>query len=115
VHRHLGPGYGEAVYSNALAIELDARGIAFERPKQVQVFYKDECVGSGEVDLFVGAMLVVELKTVESFAPVHIAQVISYLKALKRPLGLLINFRVAMLKDGVKRVAFTAASGGHYE
>ena len=108
VHRHLGPGYNEAVYGNALEIELNARNIPFERDKQVEVVYKGESVGKGEVDFFVGGMLAVELKTVESFAPIHLAQVIFYLKSLNRPLGLLINFRVSMLKDGVKRVAYSA-------
>ena len=108
VHRHLGPGYIEAVYGNALEIEMNARNIPFERHKEVEVFFKGESVGKGEVDFFVRGILVVELKTVETFAPIHLAQVISYLKALNRPLGLLINFKVPMLRDGVKRVAFGA-------
>jgi GxxExxY protein len=107
VHRHLGPGYSEAVYGNALEIELTVRDIPFERRKPVEVFYKGESVGKGEVDFYVGGILVVELKTVDAFAPIHIAQVISYLKALGRPLGLLINFKVPMVKDGVKRVAYS--------
>jgi GxxExxY protein len=107
VHRHLGPGYIEAVYGNALEVEMNARNIAFVRRKNVEVFYKGQPVGRGEVDFFVGGMLVVELKTVETFAPIHIAQVISYLKALGEPLGLLINFKVPMVKDGVKRVAYS--------
>jgi GxxExxY protein len=107
VHRHLGPGYSEAVYGNALEIELNARDIPFERCKPVEVFYKGQTVGKGEVDFYVGGILVVELKTVDAFAPIHIAQVISYLKAPGRPLGLLINFKVPMVKDGVMRVAYS--------
>jgi GxxExxY protein len=111
VHRHLGPGYSEAVYGNALEIELRLRDIPFERKKPVEVFYKGDSVGKGEVDYFVDGILVVELKTVDSFASIHFAQVISYLKAFDRPLGLLIKFKVPMLKDGVKRVAFSADLG----
>jgi len=107
VHRHLGPGYAEAVYGNALEVELRLRGIPFERKKPVEVLYKSESVGRGEVDYFIDGILVVELKTVDTFAPIQYAQVISYLKAFDRPLGLLINFKVPMLKDGVKRVAFS--------
>jgi GxxExxY protein len=78
---------------------------------QSKFLYKGDSVGKGEVDYLVDGILVVELKTVDGFAPIHFAQVISYLKALNRPLGLLINFKVPMLKDGVKRVAFSADLG----
>jgi len=104
VHRTLGPGFLEAVYENALAIELELRGVPFRRqlPKVVQ--YKGHNVGEGRLDLLVGDVLLVELKAVEELAPVHTAQVLSYLKARQIHLGLLINFNVAVLKDGIKRV-----------
>lgn len=107
VHRTLGPGYLESVYENALAVELESRGISCERQKSISVLYKGESVGEGRIDLLVDGCLVVELKTVESLAPVHMAQVISYLKAVNQPLGLLINFNVALMKQGIKRVVFT--------
>jgi GxxExxY protein len=110
VHRHLGPGYLEIVYEKALEVEMIARSIRFERRKKIQVFYKGQPVGRGQLDFLVEDILVVELKAVEMIAPIHQAQVISYLKTMDRPLGLLINFRVPLLKDGVRRIVL---SGGN--
>jgi GxxExxY protein len=107
VHRHLGPGYLESVYEEALAVELGLRGIPFERQKPVVVDYKGHGVGQGRLDLLVGDCLIVELKTVDAFAPIHRAQVISYLKTTGLCLGLLINFKVRQLKDGVRRVVLS--------
>lgn len=104
VHRHLGPGYLESVYQQAMEIELTLRQIPFERQKGVGVEYKGTMVGEGKLDLLVGEELIVELKAVESLAPVHKAQVISYLKQTGLHLGLLINFNVVVLKDGIQRV-----------
>src|SRR5512134_2947555 len=78
VHRLLGPGYVEAVYEEALCVELRLRGIPFMRQVTVPVDYKGHPVGEGRLDLLVGDLLVVELKAVEALAPVHSAQVISY-------------------------------------
>ncbi|MDN5874098.1 MAG: GxxExxY protein [Sinobacteraceae bacterium] len=111
VHRILGPGFLECVYQAALAVELSQRGISFEREKHVAVDYKGHSVGDGRLDLFVGSCLVVELKTVESLAPIHTAQVLSYLKTLRLPLGLLINFNASLLKNGIKRVVFSEPLG----
>ena len=107
VHRTLGPGFLESVYEEALCIELDKRGIAFERQVEVSIKYKGHAVGKGRLDLLIENKLIVELKTVESFAPIHQAQVISYLKATGLSLGLLINFKVTLLKQGIKRVVLT--------
>ena len=104
VHRVLGPGYLENVYEEALAVELNLRGIPFERQKTMAVDYKGHAVGEGRLDLLVDSRLVVELKAVESLVPIHTAQVISYLKAVWLPLGLLINFNVPLLKTGIKRI-----------
>ena len=104
VHRILGPGYLESVYEEALAVELDLRNIPFERQKSVAVDYKGQSVGEGRLDLLVGGCLIVELKAADALAPIHTAQVISYLKATRLPLGLVINFNVPVLKDGVKRI-----------
>ena len=107
VHRLLGPGFIEPVYYDAMVVELALRGIRFDREFPVAVIYKGHRVGQGFVDLFVRDELVVELKAVESLAPIHTAQTISYLKATGKPLGLLINFNVPLLKDGVKRLVLS--------
>ena len=104
VHRHLGPGFLEGVYEEALVVELALRNIPFERQKPVPVYYKGQVVGEGRIDLLVAAELLVELKAVEAFAPIHKAQVISYLKAMGLHLGVLINFNVPVLRAGIQRV-----------
>ena len=111
VHRVLGPGYLESVYEEALAVELDLRGIPFERQKAVAVDYKGYAVGEGRLDLLVDSRLVVELKAVEALAPIHTAQVMSYLKAMRVPLGLLLNFNVPLLKAGIKRIILSSPLG----
>lgn len=107
VHRHLGPGYLESIYEEALAIEFRLRGIPFERQKPVDVLYKGQAVGEGRLDFLVAGQLVVELKTVDAFAPIHHAQVLSYLKATGLELGLLLNFKVPVMRNGIKRVVWT--------
>ncbi len=104
VHRTLGPGFLESVYEEALCVELELRGIPFARQPIVSVIYKGRAIGEGRIDLLVGGILIVELKAVEELAPIHSAQVISYLKMTSRQLGLLINFNVPVLKDGIKRI-----------
>jgi GxxExxY protein len=104
VHRCLGPGYMESIYEQALCVEFDLRGISYERQKVVYVDYKGHRIGESRLDIIVAGALVVELKSVSELAPVHTAQVISYLKATSNKLGLLINFNVPVLKDGIKRV-----------
>lgn len=107
IHRHLGPGFLECVYEEALTIELDLRGVVFERQRPVTVFYKNCPAGQYRVDLLVGGNLVVELKAAEKILPIHKAQLISYLKASGLPLGLLINFNEKLLKDGIRRIVLT--------
>ena len=104
VHRHLGPGYVESVYENALVIELGLRGIPFERQAGFLVDYKGHDVGEGRIDLLVERCLIVELKAVERFTDVHVAQAIAYLKATGHTLALLVNFNVPVLFRGVRRV-----------
>lgn len=107
MHRILGPGYLEVVYEQALAIELKRRRIGFERQAAVEVVYRGQRVGQGRVDFIVERSLLVELKAVREFAPVHRAQVVSYLKATGLSLGLLINFNVRVLGSaGIMRVAY---------
>ena len=107
VHRALGPGFLESVYEQAMSIELGLLGTSFERQVPVAVTYKGHSIGESRLDLLVDGKLIVELKAVDQFAPVHTAQVMSYLKATGHRLGLLINFNVVRLKDGVKRVVLS--------
>ena len=104
VHRHLGPGYLESVYEEALGIELEECAISFQCHHPVSVAYKGKPVGESKLDFLLADKLVVELKAVEILLPVHKAQVISYLKATRLQLGLLINFNVPVLRDGIQRI-----------
>lgn len=104
VHRQLGPGYLESVYEEALAVELGLRGIPFTRQTVFDVEYKGHSIGESRMDLSINGCLIVELKTVEGFVPIHTTQAISYLRATNRRLALLINFNVPVLKDGLRRV-----------
>lgn len=104
VHRALGPGYLESIYEEALAHELRQQEVSFARQYPVAVYYKDKEVGLHRIDLLVADSLVVEIKTVDRLGPVHMAQVISYLKATGLHLGLLINFNTSELRRGIKRV-----------
>ncbi len=107
VHKMLGPGFVEAVCEEALCVELEQSGIPFHRQCPVTVDYKGHRVGEGRLDLVVGDKLIVELKAVETLAPIHTAQVLSYLKTTRYPLGLLINFNVPVLKEGIKRIVLS--------
>ena len=94
----------ESVYADALAFELEHRQIRFEREVEVSVNYKGRKVGTGRMDLVIDDTIIIELKAVENLRPVHDAQVISYLKMTGYPLGLLINFNVPLLKEGIRRL-----------
>ena len=104
VHRILGPGYLESIYEGALAVELELRGVLFERQKPICVAYKGHEIGEGRLDMLIKSKLIVELKTVDGLAPIHTAQVMSYLKVMNLSLGLLINFNVPVLRYGIRRV-----------
>ena len=106
-HRLLGPGFLESVYEEALCVELSDRAILYERQKEISVIYKGRQIGRQRIDLLVGQSLIVELKTVEELAEIHMAQLISYLKAAELTLGLLINFNVPILKNGIQRVVYS--------
>jgi GxxExxY protein len=107
VHRVLGPGFLETVYEEAIAIEFGLQGIPFERQKPINVSYKGRPVGEGRLDFFVQNSVIVELKAVDKLLPIHQAQLMSYLKATRCRLGLLINFHERLLKEGVRRVVLT--------
>jgi len=104
VHRQLGPGLDESLYEAAMVIEFRLRNIEFARQVIVNVDYKGESIGERRLDFVIEKKLLVELKAVEQLAPVHKAQVLTYLKITGLTLGLLINFNVEVLRDGVKRV-----------
>ncbi|MEH2433065.1 MAG: GxxExxY protein [Nostoc sp.] len=104
VHRVLGPGFLEEVYKEALIIEFFRCGIPHLVEKSVTVNYKGHEVGKGRLDFLVANCLIVKLKAVQNLAPIHEAQVLSYLKMTNYPLALLINFNVPLLKDGIKRI-----------
>jgi GxxExxY protein len=106
VHRVLGPGFPEAVYEEALCVELADRGVPFVRQAGVPIVYKGHPVGHGRIDVLVDNQLVVELK-VSANAPLHVAQVHSYLKATGLRLGLLFNFNVTTLRQGIQRVVLS--------
>ncbi|WP_394838490.1 GxxExxY protein [Pendulispora rubella] len=107
VHTNLGLGFVESVYERALGIELRLRGIPFVAQAAFAVSYKGNLVGEARLDLLVADRLVVELKAVDAFNAVHAAQTLSYLKATRLPLALLINFNVPVLLRGVRRVVLT--------
>ncbi len=104
-YRILGPGHLESVYEEALAIEFERRGIVATRQVPVEILLKGRQVGAGRLDFLVEGRVVLDTKAVESLAPIHTAQVISYLRITRHKLALLINFSVKVLKDGIKRVA----------
>lgn len=105
VHRTLGPGFLEAVYEAALAIELHKRGIRFIRQHAFEIFYDGAVVGQGRLDFLVEDRVVVELKSVETVSKLHKSVVQSYLRATGKKLALILNFRVLLLKDGITRLA----------
>ena len=105
VHRALGPGLLEAAYESCLAFELFQRGHVVERQKAVPIIYKAVEVEAGfRVDLLVDQRIIVELKAVEALAPIHKAQLLTYLKLTGLKIGLLMNFNVNILKHGLHRV-----------
>jgi GxxExxY protein len=105
VHRHLGQGLLESVYEECLCYELSQMGLRFERQVHLPLVYKGIKLQCGhKLDLVVEGSIVVELKSIDDLAPVHHAQLLTYLKASNRRVGLLINFNVPILKNGLKRI-----------
>jgi len=108
VHKELGPGLLESVYEHGLAYELEKENLKFERQKQIPIFYKGhqlkECF---RADFIIEDKIILELKTVEALIPLHHAQILSYMKLTNLDLGLLLNFNAPLMKDGIKRVAWS--------
>ena len=106
VHRELGPGLLESAYEECLCHEFSSRGLAFRRQVELPVHYKKVNLDCGyRLDLLVEETAVLELKSVEKVLPVHEAQLMTYLKLSRKPVGLLLNFNVPVLKDGIVRRA----------
>lgn len=107
VHRNLGPGLLESAYEECLLYEIRNAGLSAERQVAVPVVYKDIKLDYGyRIDILVENSVVIELKTVDAIALVHEAQILTYMKFAYKNLGLLINFNVALLKDGIKRFKY---------
>ena len=105
VHRILGPGLLESAYEQCLCHELTLKDISFERQKPLPVTYKGISLDCGyRLDILVEKLVIVELKTVEHIGPIHEAQLLTYLKLSELWLGLLVNFNVPVLKDGIRRI-----------
>lgn len=104
VHKALGPGFLEPTYRNAFCLELSAQKIPFECERSVTVLYRGRPVSVHRLDLVVRGRVVVELKAVKLLKRVHEAQVLAYLKASQLPVGLLMNFGGATLKEGFRRI-----------
>ena len=105
VHRHLGPGLLESAYQECLFYELQLANLIVEREKPMPIIYKEVKLDHGyRMDLLVENKVVIEIKTAEFLTDVHTAQVLTYLKLGNYKLGLLLNFHVAVLKNGIKRI-----------
>jgi GxxExxY protein len=103
VHRALGPGLLEGIYSRAVALELKASNIAFDREKAYPVIYRGEKLCDQYLDFVVDGQLVLEIKSVEQLASIHHSQTLSYMRVSGIRVGLLINFNVVVLPDGIRR------------
>ncbi|MDY0282469.1 MAG: GxxExxY protein [Salinivirgaceae bacterium] len=107
VHRNLGPGLLESAYEECLSYELENHGFKVDRQVPVPVIYKDIKLECGyRIDILVENTVVVELKSIDALAPIHEAQILTSMKFANKPLGLLMNFNVTLLKNGIKRYKY---------
>jgi GxxExxY protein len=106
IHKELGPGLLESAYETCLDSELTKRGFTVERQVPQPVIYEEIAIDAGyRLDLLINGLVIIELKAVEQLAPIHTAQLLTYLKLSKRTLGFLINFNTPLIKHGIKRIA----------
>ena len=103
VHRALGPGLLESIYSRAVSLEFSAAGISFEREKAYPVMYRGQLLCEQHLDFVVGNQIVLEIKSIERLGSVHYSQLLNYMRVSKLRVGLLMNFNVAVLQDGMAR------------
>ncbi len=104
VHKNLGPGLLESIYENALCFELTEQGVKYKQQVQIPVVYKGVSLGDYHIDLLVENEIIVELKAVNHMESVFNAQLLTYLKVTGKRIGLLINFNVPVLRNGIKRI-----------
>jgi GxxExxY protein len=104
VHSELGPGFLESIYATALAIELGVMGIPFERELSIVVHYRGHAIAGHRLDFVVGGAVVLEIKAAARIDPIVQATVLSYLRATKLRVGLIVNFNMPLVRDGIKRV-----------
>ena len=104
VHKILGPGLLESTYETCLCYELEKQGLKFEKQKELMINYKGTTLNNGyRIDILVEDSIVLELKSVENLLPIHTAQILTYLKHSEHTLGLLINYNVTNLQNGIHR------------
>ena len=108
VHRRLGPGLLENVYESALCIEMRAQGLSYERQVGIPLYYRGELISEHRPDLIVEKEVIVEVKSVERFSPLHWAQVLTYLRVSGLRVGLLLNFNSPTLRAGTRRIVLNA-------
>jgi GxxExxY protein len=105
VHRHLGPGLLESVYETALCMELAEKKLRIKRQVGVPLYYKGQLISEHRPDVVVADAVIVEIKNVLRLEPIHVAQMLTYLKVTGLRVGLLLNFNSTVMKQGVRRVA----------
>jgi GxxExxY protein len=108
VHRHLGPGLLESVYESALCVEFKAHSLPYKRQIGIPLFYKGELISEHRPDLIVDDKVIVEIKSVDRLAPIHVAQMLTYLRVTSLGVGLILNFNSQTMKDGTRRVVLGA-------
>ncbi len=105
VHKSIGPGLLESIYQTCLTEELSYRGLFVEKEVFVPLFYRNKQIQKDfRLDLLVERQIILEIKAIDAIAPVHIAQLLSYLKLTDKWLGFLLNFNVVLMKDGIRRI-----------
>jgi GxxExxY protein len=104
VHSIVGPGLLESVYETAMSIEMTRAGLSFRRQAAMPLYYKGELISEHRVDLLVEDAVIVEIKSIERVAPIHIAQMLTYLKVADLKTGLIMNFNSQLLRAGLRRV-----------
>jgi GxxExxY protein len=112
VHKRLGPGLLESVYESALCVEFKANSLPFKRQIGIPLYYKGELISEHRPDLIVDDKVIVEIKAVEALAPIHMAQLLTYLKVTSLHVGLILNFNSPTMKQGTRRVVLNALTHG---
>jgi GxxExxY protein len=112
VHKHLGPGLLESVYESALCIEFKATSLPFTRQVGIPLYYKGELISEHRPDLIVDDKVIVEIKSVEALAPIHMAQMLTYLRVTSLTTGLILNFNSPTMRQGTRRVVLNTRTHG---